>query len=130
MCECVNLCVGVGVGVAPYPTFRLVWSSCCLCNAAKSSPQFVVINANMSCGLHCVLFVCHELGGQVDVAAAAAAAARNTYEHIHICIALYIFIYISVSVANKSNSKLPVLWVLMRPAGLFLTSSVGLVVET
>lgn len=123
MCVCACACVGV----APYPTFRLVWRCRCLCNAAKSSPQFVVINANMSCGLRCVLFVClstRELGVEVE---AAAAANSHTLMHVYkddICMCGPIY----VSVANKSNSKLPVLWILMRPAGLFLASPVCLAV--
>jgi len=48
---CVLLYVGVRHLIQVSPSSRLP------CNAAKSSPQFVVINANMSCGLRCVLFV-------------------------------------------------------------------------
>lgn len=51
----------VAVGVASYPSFAqfraVSVAAASFCNAAKSSPQFVVINANMSCGLRCVLFV-------------------------------------------------------------------------
>jgi len=68
MCVCLCLCM---CWYCALSDFCLVFRCrCrCLCNAAKSSPQFVVINANMSCGLRCVLFVA---GGPAGVASGGA----------------------------------------------------------
>jgi len=84
---CVCMCVSL-YWCCALSDFCLV-SRCAVaafCNAAKSSPQFVVINANMSCGLRCVLFVADVPAGvaaggsglDVDVDATAA----DTYIYI------------------------------------------------